>query len=145
MHYFLLFLWFQKKFWKKNIEQSNWRKGNQIRLQMKQPHHHDLGLCGGKCHIFPKPRRQIWCGYFSIIEGLIVKDIPLTLYAKTENVINRNSVFIVWDHNGINVKYLPCAFKRVYYVLDVSNFLEDFSNTKTSQWSFMFGCFHGMM
>jgi hypothetical protein len=33
-------------------------------------------------------------------------------------------VFIAWDHNGINVKYLPCAFEGIY-VLDVSNLLED--------------------
>ncbi len=69
---FCYFWDFKKNCEKKNIEQSSWRRSNQIRLQMKQPHHHDLGLCGGKCHIFPKPRRQIWCGYFSIIEGLIV-------------------------------------------------------------------------
>ncbi len=29
-------------------------------------------------------------------------------------------MFIAWDHNGINVKYIPCAFEKVY-VLDVSN------------------------
>ncbi len=48
----------------------------------------------------------------------------MTLYVKTKNVMDRDSLFITWDHNGTNVKYLPCAFEGVY-VLDVSNFLED--------------------
>jgi hypothetical protein len=33
-------------------------------------------------------------------------------------------VFIAWDHNGANIKYLPCMFEGVY-VLDVSNLHED--------------------
>jgi hypothetical protein len=38
--------------------------------------------------------------------------------------MDKDSVFIAWDHNGTSVKYLPCAFKRIY-VLDVSNLLKD--------------------
>ncbi len=57
-------------------------------------------------------------------KDLLYKDIPLTLYVKTKNVITRESVSIVCDHNGTNVKYLPCAFERVY-VLNVSNLHED--------------------
>ncbi len=57
-------------------------------------------------------------------KDLLYKDIPLTLYVRLENVMDRESVFIAWDHNGTNVKYLQCAFKGVY-VLDVSNLLED--------------------
>jgi hypothetical protein len=57
-------------------------------------------------------------------EDLLYKDIPLTLYVKIVNVMDRESVFIAWDHNGTNVKYLPCVFKGVY-VLDVSNLPED--------------------
>jgi hypothetical protein len=33
-------------------------------------------------------------------------------------------VFIAWDHNATNVKYLPCALEGIY-VLDVSNFPKD--------------------
>jgi len=57
-------------------------------------------------------------------KDLLYKDIPLTLYVKTKNVIARENVSIVYDHNGANVKYLPCAFERVY-VLNVSNLHED--------------------
>jgi hypothetical protein len=39
--------------------------------------------------------------------------------------MDRENVFITWDHNGTNVKYLPCAFEGVY-VLDLPNLLEDF-------------------
>jgi len=35
-------------------------------------------------------------------------------------------VYIPWDHNGMNVKYLPCVFEGVY-VLDMSNLPEDLS------------------
>ncbi len=59
-----------------------------------------------------------------LLEDLLYKDIPLTLYVKTKNVMDKESTFIAWDHNGTNVKYLPCVFKGVY-VLDVSNLLED--------------------
>jgi hypothetical protein len=57
-------------------------------------------------------------------KDLLYKDIPLTLYFRIENVMDRESVFIAWDHNGTSVKYLPCAFEGVY-VLNVSNLLED--------------------
>jgi hypothetical protein len=38
--------------------------------------------------------------------------------------MDRESVFIAWNHNGTNVKYLPCTFEGVY-VLDVSNLFDD--------------------
>jgi hypothetical protein len=57
-------------------------------------------------------------------EDLLYKDIPLTLYIRTKHVMDKEGVFIAWDHNGIGVKYLPYVFKGVY-VLDVFNFLED--------------------
>jgi hypothetical protein len=47
----------------------------------------------------------------SLHKDLLYKDIPLTLYIKIENVMGRENVFITWDYNGTNVKYLPCAFK----------------------------------
>jgi hypothetical protein len=59
-----------------------------------------------------------------LLKDLLYKDIPVTLYVKLENVMDRESVFIAWDHNGTSVKYLQCAFKGIY-VLDVFNLLED--------------------
>ncbi len=50
--------------------------------------------------------------------------MPFTLYFRIENVMDKENVFITWDHNGTNVKYLPCVFKGIY-VLDVSNLPED--------------------
>jgi hypothetical protein len=38
--------------------------------------------------------------------------------------MDKESVFITWDHNGTSVKYLPCMFEGVY-VLDVSNLPEE--------------------
>jgi hypothetical protein len=54
-----------------------------------------LELWGGKCHIFPKPKRgRISCGHFLITKDLLSKDIPLTLYVRIENVIDKKHVFI---------------------------------------------------
>jgi hypothetical protein len=61
---------------------------------------------------------------FQLLDNLLCKDIPLTLYVRIENVMDRESVFITWDHNGISAKYVPCAFEKVN-VLDVSNLHED--------------------
>jgi hypothetical protein len=61
---------------------------------------------------------------FLLLEDLLYKDIPLTFYVKIKNIMNRESVLIAWEHNGTDVKYLPCAFKGVY-VLYVSNLPED--------------------
>ncbi len=61
---------------------------------------------------------------FRLHEDLLYKDIPLTLYVKTKSVMDRENVFITQNHNGTRVKYLPCAFERVY-VLDVSNLPKD--------------------
>ncbi len=60
---------------------------------------------------------------FQLPKDLLYKDISLTLYVKTENVMYMENVFITWDHNGTNVKYLPCMLERIY-VLDVFNLLE---------------------
>ncbi len=59
-----------------------------------------------------------------LLKDLLDKDIPLTLYVNIENVMDKKMVFIAWDHNGMNIKYLPCTFEGVY-VLDVSNLHED--------------------
>jgi hypothetical protein len=78
--YFCNFNFFCKT---KYVEQSSWRSDNQAGLWMGWQHHHDLGLWRGRCYIFPRPRRQIWCGYFLIIEGLIVQ-------ARIINIICQN-------------------------------------------------------
>jgi hypothetical protein len=61
---------------------------------------------------------------FQLLEDLLYKYIPLTLYVKIENVMDKENVFIVWDHNGTDVKYFPCAFEGIY-VLDVSHLLNE--------------------
>ncbi len=61
---------------------------------------------------------------FRLSGDLLYKEISLTLYVRIDNVTDKESVFIVYNHNGTNVKYLPCTFAKVY-VLDVSNLLED--------------------
>jgi hypothetical protein len=48
-----------------------------------------------------------------LLEDLLYKDIPLTLYVRNKNVMDKKIVFIAWYHNDINVKYLPCAFEGV--------------------------------
>jgi hypothetical protein len=56
---------------------------------------------------------------FWLLKDLLYKDIPLTLHVRIDNVMDKENVF-----NRTNVKYLPCAFERVY-VLVVSNLLKD--------------------
>jgi hypothetical protein len=73
---------------------------------------------------FPSQEGQYHVDISQLQEDLLYKDIPLTLYIRTENGMDKENVFKVWDHNGTNVKYLPCVFEGVY-VLDVSNLLED--------------------
>jgi len=87
-----------------HVEKSNWGKDNWTiwiklwfwrRSRLGQPHNHDLELWGGKCHIFPKPKRaRISCGHFLVTKDLLSNDIPLTLYVRIENVIDRKHVFI---------------------------------------------------
>lgn len=60
-----------------------------------------------------------------LLEDLLYKEIPLTLYVNTKNVRDKVYVFIAWDQNGVNIKYFLCAFEGIY-VLDVSNLLEYF-------------------
>jgi hypothetical protein len=46
-------------------------------------------------------------------ENLLYKDIPLTLYVKIDNVMDKEIVFITQNHNSTNVKYLPCALEGI--------------------------------
>jgi len=57
----------------KYVKQSSWRRDNRTSYWLRWPHHCDLGLWRGSCHIFPKPRSPISCGYFSIIRRLIIQ------------------------------------------------------------------------
>jgi hypothetical protein len=59
---------------------------------MGQPHHHDLGLWGGKCHIFPRLAYDV--DIYLLPKDLLYKDIPMTLYDRIENVMDRENVFI---------------------------------------------------
>jgi hypothetical protein len=51
-------------------------------------------------------------------------EIPMAFYVNIKHVMDREQMFITWDHNGVNVKYLSFTFEGVY-VLDVTNMLED--------------------
>jgi hypothetical protein len=48
----------------------------------------------------------------------------MTFYVNSEGVMDGEQTYIVWDHNGVDVKYLPCVFDGIY-VLDVTNMLKD--------------------
>jgi hypothetical protein len=56
-------------------------------------------------------------------EDLLFKEIPMAFYVNIKHVMDREQVFITWDHNGVNVKYLSFMFEGAY-VLDVTNMLE---------------------
>jgi hypothetical protein len=60
---------------------------------------------------------RISCGYCSVLEGLVYKDIPITFYISNEHVVDG-------DDNGVNVKYFPCMFESIY-VLNVTNMPKD--------------------
>ncbi len=49
----------------------------------------------------------------------------MTFYINIERVMKRKRMFITWVHNGVNVKYLPCAFEGIY-VLNFINMPKDF-------------------
>jgi hypothetical protein len=57
-------------------------------------------------------------------EDLLYKEIPMAFYVNIKHVMDKEQMFITWDHNGVNVKYLSFTFEGVY-VLDVTNMLED--------------------
>ncbi len=88
---------------------------------MGGPHHCELGLYE-KANViyFPSQEEGEYdVNIFWLPANLLSKDIPCV---KIENVMDKKNVFIAWDRNGTNVKYLSCVFKGVY-VLNVSNLL----------------------
>jgi len=50
----------------------------------------------------------------------------MTFDVSTKCVMHGERVFIAWNHNGVNVKCLPCTFEGVYD-LDVTNMFKDLS------------------
>lgn len=59
-----------------------------------------------------------------LLDDLLYKDISMTFYVNNEHVVDGEQRFIGWDHNGVNVKDLPCVFDGVY-VLDLTNIPKD--------------------
>jgi hypothetical protein len=59
-------------------------------------------------------RRKYHVDIACLSKDLLYKEIPMTFYVKIEHVVKRKPMFIVWVHNGVNVKYLPCAFEDIY-------------------------------
>jgi hypothetical protein len=55
---------------------------------------------------------------------LLCKEIPMAFYVNIKHVMDREQMFITWDRNGVNVKYLSFMFEGVY-ILNVTNVLED--------------------
>ncbi len=91
---------------------------------MGRSHHCELGLYerANVIYFSSQEEDKYDVNIFQLPTDLLYKDIPLTLYVETENVMDKKNVFIAWDRNGTSVKYLPCVFEGVY-VLDVSNLL----------------------
>jgi hypothetical protein len=59
-----------------------------------------------------------------LLDYLLYKDILMTFYVNNEHVVDGEQRFIAWDHNVVDVKYLPCVFDGVY-VLDLTNMPKD--------------------
>ncbi len=45
-----------------------------------------------------------------LLEDLLYKEIPMAFYVNIKHVMDREQVFITWDHNGANVEYLSFMF-----------------------------------
>jgi len=62
---------------------------------------------GANVIYFPTPKEGKYdVDICQLPKDLLYKDMPLTLYVRIERVIDKENVFITWDHNGINVKYV---------------------------------------
>jgi hypothetical protein len=72
-----------------------------------------LGKAKGEYHV-----DIIW-----LSEYLLYKDISMTVHVNNEGVMDKEHL-IVWNYNGVDVKYLPCVFDDVH-VLDVMNMPKD--------------------
>jgi len=79
---------------------------------------------GGVIYFSNKAKGKYHVDITWLSEDLLYKDIPMTFHVNIEGVMD-DKHFIVWNYNGVNVKYLPCAFDSVH-VLDVMNMHEDF-------------------
>ncbi len=69
-------------------------------------------------------RRKYHVDIACLSKDLFYKEIPMTFYVNSECAVKRKRVFITWVHNGVNVKYLPCAFEGIY-VLNFTNMPKD--------------------
>jgi hypothetical protein len=68
-----------------------------------------------------KEKRKYHVDIAQLSKDLLYKDIPMTFYVNSEGVMEGEQMFIIWDYNGVDVKYLLCAFDGVY-VLDVHEY-----------------------
>ncbi len=107
--------------------QNKGERGKEVRWQWhsRRPHNCDMGLWGRICHIFAmQKRRKYHVDIACLSKDLLYKEIPMTFYVNIEHVMKRKRVFIAWVHNGVKVKYLPCAFEGIY-VLNLINMPKD--------------------
>ncbi len=92
---------------------------------------------------FPSQEEGQYCVDISwLLKDLLYKDIPLTLYFRTENVMDSESVFIAWDHNGMSVKYLHAHLKESMFWMSL--ICMRIYCTRTSRQSFML-TIHGII
>jgi hypothetical protein len=67
---FMIPIFFSKTNYVKQLSQG---RDNWTSSWMGQLYSCDLRLWGGKCHIFPRPRRgKIWCGFVLVTIGLVI-------------------------------------------------------------------------
>jgi hypothetical protein len=70
-----------------------------------------------------------------LLKDLLYKEIPLTLYVSSEQIIKRKQLFVAQDYKGVDVKYLLCAFESIcaLNVVDIpKDLLYDIINLQAS-------------
>jgi len=77
-------------------------------------------------YLLSEEERKYHVGIVQLLKNLLYKEILMTFDVNTKCVMDGERVFIAWDHNGVNVKCLPCMFEGVYD-LDVTNLFKDLS------------------
>jgi hypothetical protein len=55
-------------------------------------------------YLSSEEERKYHVDIVQLLENLLYKEILMTFDVNTNCVINEEWVFIVWDHNGVNVK-----------------------------------------
>jgi hypothetical protein len=78
---------------------------------------------GDVTYFFDEAKGEYHVDITWLLEDLLYKDISMTFHVNSKGVMDEEH-FIVWNYNGVDVKYVPRAFDGVH-VLDVMNMPED--------------------